>query len=128
MLTIKSDDVYGRSKAYESIIKKTEIVGPKVPESFNVLVKELQGLGLKVDLITQGDEMVDAEAILATNIHEEATHPSEVEVPTPSVSDIDVTDEDMVSSDFLLEETDDEGAVLVSAEQDNVTINEEEAA
>ena len=51
MLTIKSDDVYGRSKAYESIIKKTEIVGPKVPESFNVLVKELQGLGLKVDLI-----------------------------------------------------------------------------
>ena len=51
MLTIKSDDVYGRSKAYESIIKKTEIVGPKVPESFNVLVKELQGLGLKVDLV-----------------------------------------------------------------------------
>jgi len=44
MLTIKSDDVYGRSKAYESIIKKTAIVGPKVPESFNVLVKELQGL------------------------------------------------------------------------------------
>jgi DNA-directed RNA polymerase subunit beta len=42
MLTIKSDDVYGRSKAYESIIKRTEIVGPKVPESFNVLVKELQ--------------------------------------------------------------------------------------
>ena len=39
MLTIKSDDVYGRSKAYESIIKKTAIVGPKVPESFNVLVK-----------------------------------------------------------------------------------------
>ena len=51
MLTIKSDDVYGRSKAYESIIKKTDIYGPKVPESFNVLVKELQGLGLKVDLI-----------------------------------------------------------------------------
>ncbi len=47
MLTIKSDDVYGRSKAYESIIKGTEIVGPKVPESFNVLVKELQGLALR---------------------------------------------------------------------------------
>jgi DNA-directed RNA polymerase subunit beta len=47
MLTIKSDDVYGRAKAYESIIKGTEIQGPKVPESFNVLVKELQGLGLK---------------------------------------------------------------------------------
>ena len=85
MLTIKSDDVYGRSKAYESIIKKTEIVGPKVPESFNVLVKELQGLGLKVDLVAS-DQLVDAESVLATNIHEEAVHPSNVEVPTSSIS------------------------------------------
>jgi len=126
MLTIKSDDVYGRSKAYESIIKQTQIVGPKVPESFNVLVKELQGLGLKVDLVHQS-EVVDAEAILATNIHQEATHPSDVEVPTPAISDIDMTDEDTVSDDFLLEETDDEGTVLVAAEEDNMTINEEEA-
>ncbi len=92
MLTIKSDDVYGRSKAYESIIKKTAIVGPKVPESFNVLVKELQGLGLKVDLV-HSDMVVDAEEVLATNIHEEATHPAEVDVPQAVISDIDVTDE-----------------------------------
>jgi DNA-directed RNA polymerase subunit beta len=92
MLTIKSDDVYGRSKAYESIIKKTAIVGPKVPESFNVLVKELQGLGLKVDLVVS-DNVIDAEEVLATTIHEEAIHPSEVEVPAPSINDIDVTDE-----------------------------------
>src|SRR5690606_7609429 len=51
MLTIKSDDVFGRAKAYESIIKDEPIVGPKLPESFNVLVKELQGLGLRVDLM-----------------------------------------------------------------------------
>jgi DNA-directed RNA polymerase subunit beta len=50
ILTIKSDDVIGRSKAYESIIKGEEIKGPRVPESFNVLVKELQSLGLAVDL------------------------------------------------------------------------------
>ena len=124
MLTIKSDDVYGRSKAYESIIKKTEIVGPKVPESFNVLVKELQGLGLKVDLVHQS-EVVDAEAILATNIHEEAVHPSEVIVPTPVISDIDVSDEETVPSDYLVEETDDDGSVLVSAEEDNMNIEEE---
>ncbi len=75
MLTIKSDDVYGRSKAYESIIKKTQIVGPKVPESFNVLVKELQGLGLKVDLIAQS-EVVDAEAIWPpTSTRKPSTHP-----------------------------------------------------
>jgi DNA-directed RNA polymerase subunit beta len=57
MLTIKSDDVYGRAKAYESIIKNEPIVGPKLPESFNVLVKELQGLGLKVDLVDEDEGM-----------------------------------------------------------------------
>ena len=124
MLTIKSDDVYGRSKAYESIIKKSEIVGPKVPESFNVLVKELQGLGLKVDLVHQS-EIVDAEAILATNIHEEAVHPSEIAVPTAAISDIDVSDEETVVKDMLIEEMDDEDAVLVSAEEDNLNIEEE---
>jgi DNA-directed RNA polymerase subunit beta len=59
MLTIKSDDVYGRAKAYESIIKHEPIEGPKLPEGFNVLVKELQGLGLKVDLLDHG-EVADA--------------------------------------------------------------------
>jgi DNA-directed RNA polymerase subunit beta len=115
MLTIKSDDVYGRSKAYESIIKKTAIVGPKVPESFNVLVKELQGLGLKVDLVAS-DAVVDAEAILASNIHEEATHPAEVDVPTPSISDIDVTEEDTES--YALD-NDDSGISIVSADEDD---------
>jgi DNA-directed RNA polymerase subunit beta len=91
MLTIKSDDVYGRSKAYESIIKKTEIVGPKVPESFNVLVKELQGLGLKVDLL-KSNQVVDAEALLASNIRREAAAEPPVEVPAEEISDIDVTD------------------------------------
>ena len=105
MLTIKSDDVYGRSKAYEAIIKKTEIVGPKVPESFNVLVKELQGLGLKVDLVAS-DQLVDAEAVLATNIHDEATHPSKVEAPTSAISDIDVTEEEVVGAGFELEDSD----------------------
>jgi DNA-directed RNA polymerase subunit beta len=99
MLTIKSDDVYGRSKAYESIIKKTQIVGPKIPESFNVLVKELQGLGLKVDLV-HSDSIVDAEEVLATNIHEEAVHPAEVPIPQSAISDIDVNDEVVASSEF----------------------------
>lgn len=51
MLTIKSDDVYGRAKAYESIVKGEAIRKPRTPESFNVLVKELQSLGLSVKLI-----------------------------------------------------------------------------
>ena len=71
MLTIKSDDVYGRAKAYESIIKDEPIVGPKLPESFNVLVKELQGLGLRVDLMEDVDGdgdidiVADADGVIA---------------------------------------------------------------
>lgn len=106
MLTIKSDDVYGRSKAYESIIKKTAIVGPKIPESFNVLVKELQGLGLKVDLI-KSDSLVDAEAILASSIHSEATNQPAIEVPEPEVSDVDMSEEAPVD-EFSVAEVDDE--------------------
>jgi DNA-directed RNA polymerase subunit beta len=99
MLTIKSDDVYGRSKAYESIIKKTQIVGPKVPESFNVLVKELQGLGLKVDLIGS-NAVVDAEEILATNVAQEAKNPAEVTVPETVISDIDLSEADVIADEF----------------------------
>ena len=72
MLTIKSDDVYGRAKAYESIIKDEPIVGPKLPESFNVLVKELQGLGLRVDLVDD-EATVDAEHVIASSGPEDKT-------------------------------------------------------
>jgi DNA-directed RNA polymerase subunit beta len=69
MLTIKSDDVYGRAKAYEAIIKNEPITGPKIPESFNVLVKELQGLGLRVDLVDESeDAIVDAEEVLVGDL------------------------------------------------------------
>ena len=58
MLTVKSDDVNGRSKVYEAIVKGQNLPEPGIPESFNVLVKELQALGLKVTLGTtaEGDE------------------------------------------------------------------------
>ena len=46
-------------------IKNNEIVGPKLPESFNVLVKELQGLGLRVDLLDQHASSIDADELLA---------------------------------------------------------------
>jgi DNA-directed RNA polymerase subunit beta len=58
MLTVKSDDVNGRSKVYEAIVKGQNLPEPGIPESFNVLVKELQALGLKVTLGTtaEGEE------------------------------------------------------------------------
>ena len=67
MLTIKSDDVYGRAQAYKSIIKREPIEGPKLPEGFNVLVKEFQGLGLKVDLLEQGESKDAGEVIEKTS-------------------------------------------------------------
>lgn len=58
MLTIKSDDVLGRSSAYESIIRGEPIRSPNIPASFNVLVSELKSLGLNVELLT-GDKKDD---------------------------------------------------------------------
>ena len=53
ILTVKSDDVRGRSKAYEAIVKGESIPEPGLPESFNVLIRELMGLGLDVELISK---------------------------------------------------------------------------
>jgi DNA-directed RNA polymerase subunit beta len=55
MLTIKSDDVVGRSKAYESVIKGEKIQKRNIPESFYVLVRELKGLCLDVELLYKKD-------------------------------------------------------------------------
>jgi DNA-directed RNA polymerase subunit beta len=63
MLTIKSDDVTGRTKTYEAIIKGDTIMPPGVPESFKVLVKELQSLGLAVEVINQEERAIDADKI-----------------------------------------------------------------
>jgi DNA-directed RNA polymerase subunit beta len=58
MLTVKSDDVTGRVKTYEAIVKGEPIQEPGVPESFRVLVKELQSLGLSVEVISDSEDRV----------------------------------------------------------------------
>ena len=58
MLTVKSDDLNGRLKTYESIIKGLPIAEPGIPESFKVLVKELQALGLDVKILAEGDKEI----------------------------------------------------------------------
>ncbi len=68
LLTVKSDDIVGRVKTYEAIVKGEDILEPGVPESFKVLVKELQSLGLSVEVLNEEDEMVEL-------------GPSEAEVP-----------------------------------------------
>jgi DNA-directed RNA polymerase subunit beta len=58
MLTVKSDDVVGRTRTYEAIVKGEEIQEPGVPASFKVLVKELQSLGLSVEAINDNGEII----------------------------------------------------------------------
>ena len=100
MLTIKSDDVYGRAKAYESIIKDEVIVGPKLPESFNVLVKELQGLGLRVDLLDESeDAVIDAEEVIAE------AGPADKSIPISTIA----TDDD--EAETVLDEADELGEI-----------------
>jgi len=58
MLTVKSDDVTSRVKAYEAIVKGERLQEPTIPESFRVLVKELQGLGLAVEILNENGELI----------------------------------------------------------------------
>ena len=65
-LTIKSDDITGRAKTYEAIVKGEDIVTPGVPESFKVLVKELQSLGLAIEVINEEEKVAPSEEIKET--------------------------------------------------------------
>ena len=59
LLTVKSDDIVGRVKAYEAIVKGDAVLEPGVPESFRVLLKELQSLGLSVEVLNQAEEQIE---------------------------------------------------------------------
>jgi DNA-directed RNA polymerase subunit beta len=87
MLTIKSDDVLGRSRAYESIVKEEPIRKPSTPESFNVLVKELQALGLKVELLKFKEDMPEAAEVV--ELQEEDTGEEEVIPLSDKVSEME---------------------------------------
>lgn len=113
VLTIKSDDVVGRSKAYESVIKDEEIKEPRIPESFNVLVKELQGLGLAVELIQEEagkQKEIEAEEVIEETYEENIEELSDAEMMVGNEAEkelpaVDVS-EDETKDDFeVLEET-----------------------
>ncbi|MEE9278351.1 MAG: DNA-directed RNA polymerase subunit beta [Dehalococcoidia bacterium] len=70
LLTVKSDDVIGRVKAYEAIVKGEMVLEPGVPESFKVLVKELQSLGLSVEVLNRAEERVEIEGAAGQDLPE----------------------------------------------------------
>jgi len=69
MITIKSDDVAGRTQAYEAIVKNLTIKKPNIPESFNVLIKELQSIGLNIELLDK-EELNEKETLIRTRYEE----------------------------------------------------------
>ena len=68
MLTVKSDDILGRVKTYEAIVKGESILEPGIPESFRVLVKELQSLGVSVDILDDAEEEI---ALAGEHMHDQ---------------------------------------------------------
>jgi len=73
ILTVKSDDTIGRVKAYEAIVKGENIPEPGVPESFKVLVKELQALGLDIKLFTENNEELELKENIEDGIEYDET-------------------------------------------------------
>ena len=146
MLTIKSDDVNGRTRAYEDIIKGQPIEGPDIPEGFKVLVKELQGLGLRVDLLNNGVS-IDAENAMtrggtggrieekdenraehleSEDIADHLAHESDMEADMAP----DSFDEDNMafSADDELAEAEDADSELNTVDDEDNSDNEEEEA
>ncbi len=135
MLTIKSDDVYGRAKAYESIIKREPIEGPKLPEGFNVLVKEFQGLGLKVDLLDHGNSTDAGEVIEKTSreIEKErddrliyAQHGVQPEA-VDTIIDLDDEEAEELLDDEGVEITEDEESDDLPEDELNLDMDEDDA-
>ena len=98
LLTVKSDDVVGRVKAYEKIVKGENIPEPGVPESFKVLLKELQSIGLDVKILNEDQEEVvmkeleDEDEVVETGI-EEVMEGSSVETDEVTVVEPEVEEE-----------------------------------
>ena len=101
MLTIKSDDVVGRAKTFEAIIKGTDIPESSVPESFKVLIKELNGLGLKVELL--GAKIAKEETTERQLVKEEVATKKAEELALASGSTIVAEGKEFISSEGSFE-------------------------
>ena len=101
MLTVKSDDVVGRVKTYEAIVKGENIPEPGVPEGFKVLVKELEALGLDIRLYTHDNKEVELKEDI-----DDSTSFSNIE--NKSLHEENVVDENELSDGYTEESSDDE--------------------
>tara|TARA_Y100001936_G_scaffold121885_1_gene119164 strand:+ start:6340 stop:10347 length:4008 start_codon:yes stop_codon:yes gene_type:complete len=136
MLTVKSDDVIGRVKAYEAIVKGEEIIQPGLPESFHVLLKELQGLGLSVELLNEDIdkysevEKIQEDEISATigwdDISEEPLELLEIEeLNLNDDSNVIVNEEDESSDNQVDEIIEDDDEPIINIEEESIEVMDE---
>ncbi len=110
MLTVKSDDVVGRVKTYEAIVKGENIPEPGVPESFKVLIKELQSLGLDVRLYSEDNKELELKENIEDGIEYDPEKDKKILAEDEVVAEDDLSDgyiED-TDSDILLDEEESE--------------------
>ena len=111
ILTVKSDDVVGRVKTYEAIVKGENIPEPGVPESFKVLIKELQSIGLDIKVLSE-----DAQEIMINDIEDDINETArELDMDATATKEsygqavtTDVSDENVVEDDYTTEELTDD--------------------
>ncbi len=106
ILTIKSDDVIGRVKVYEALVKGKTVNQAGVPESFRVLIKEFQALGLNVQIINNKDELLDLKDIEVEEDKEDLIKIDEIDVNGEPKEEIPIPEEPLESEP--LEEEEDE--------------------
>ena len=131
MMTIKADDVMGRVKVYESLVKGKPIDEAGIPESFRVLIKEFQALGLDVEILDQNDKLVDLKEMetddepvdalkikeLTNEVNENANNESKKEEPDDDyLEDEEDEDDDLDDLDDL--EFPEDGNILEEEEDE----------
>ncbi len=104
ILTIKSDDVVGRVKTYEAIVKGDNVPEPGVPESFKVLIKELQSLGLDVRLYSKDDEELELKEDIDEGIDFNLDDKNILPEPEEAILDDEELNDEFIEDDILLDE------------------------
>ena len=110
ILTVKSDDVVGRVKTYEAIVKGDNVPEPGIPESFKVLIKELQSLSLDVKVLTETDEEIKVDEDTDSNLEsigEEVVYvEGEDDMINETFEDDDDNEDDIDEENFELDDED----------------------
>ena len=108
ILTYKSDDIIGRVKVYEAIVKGTPLPTPGIPEAFRVLIKEFQALGLDISVINNDDELVEIKDLEnESDDDDDSPIAEEIERPKTEKSFDELEDDDDEEDDFDDEDLDD---------------------